>query len=753
MFMPPSQKRKKAKAKSGATPQTVRVDPRESAITQRLQRANQQWQAGQMQQAEHLYRQVLDQDPDNAQAYSMLGIMAGQSGQMDRAIQLTEKAIQLAPRTSTFHYNLGIMFKECGRLAEAVASYQKAVATKPDHGPALYNLGNALQALGKVAEAMSCYRQVVTIMPGHAEAHHNLGILLAQSGLSQEASTCYRQAVSLAPDYAEAYTNLGVVLAEMGQLEEAEACHRRALSLKPDLADAHYNLGIVFKDQGRFDAAIGAYRAALALQPDEAEILNNLGNALGETGQYDAAIVVYRQALALQPDTTELLNNLGNALAAIGQLDEARACHQRVITLAPDDVQAWNNFLLNLQYAPVPSPAALLQQYLQFAAQFEAPLRPSWESHANTRDPEKRLRIGYVSADFRQHSVAYFIAPILAQHHRERVEVFCYYNHKRRDDFTRRMAATAEHWTPCFAMSDEQLARRIRADHIDILVDLAGHTHGNRLLVFARKPAPIQVSWIGYPDTTGLAAMDYRLTDIHADPVGHSEQWHTETLCRLPNSFLCYTPPPDSPAIVTPPVQESGMITLASFNNLSKINEEVVALWAAILLALPAAQLLLKSWQSSCESVRHRLWQLFARQGVAPEQIRFASLTKSAYEHLGLYGSVDIALDPFPYNGTTTTCEALWMGVPVITLAGTRHAARVGVSILSTLGLAECIAANKEDYVQRAVQLATDRDRLHLLRATMRERMSASPLLDAKGFTCDLEAAYRAMWRRWCLAQ
>jgi len=711
-----SMKRKKAKTKTAAGQRGIRPGPRELPVSQAFELASSYCQTGQTQQAENIYQQILLRDPDNAQAYSLLGILAVQAGNMERAIQLTRKAIEIDPDIANFHYNLGIMLKKQGRLAEAAASYRQAIALKPDFDNALYNLGNALQTDGQFDEAITCYRQVVAIRPGHAEAYNNLGILLKEAGRFDEANFYFRQAISSAPDFAEAHSNLGLLLQEMRQLDEAESCQRRALVLKPDLTEAHYNLGIILKKKGQFDEAIECYRKALALEPDACEVLLSLANALW----------------------------------AIGQLDEALTCFRKVLAGSPDNVPAFNNVLLSAQYAPVPSPPDLFQQYQQFAEHFEGPLKKRWEVHANTPDPQRKLKIGYVSADFRAHSVAYFIEPILANHSRVQVEIFCYYNNRHQDDITHRLAACADHWIPCAAMSDEQLVQRIRADRIDILVDLSGHTDGNRLLVFAGKPAPVQVTWIGYPDTTGLTAMDYRLTDDQADPTGETEQWHSETLFRLPNCFLCFAPPADSPAIAPPPAAATGRITFASFNNLTKVNEATIRVWATILRELPTAQLLLKSTQSSCASVRNRLWHLFAQAGVTQERIQFAEYTKSFSEHLGLYGSVDIALDTFPYNGTTTTCEALWMGVPVITLAGTRHVARVGVSILSTIGLDECIAASEEEYVRRAVTLARDQERLTALRHAMRARITASPLCDAPGFTRDLENAYRTMWQTWC---
>jgi predicted O-linked N-acetylglucosamine transferase (SPINDLY family) len=714
-----SLKRKKAKSKIGQGQETVRIGPQEMPIPQALQLANSCLQSAQVHEAEHIYRQIVSKNPDNAPAYSMLGILAGQSGNPDRAIRLTQKAIRLEPNTARFHYNLGIIYKEQGRLSEAVASYRKAIALKPDFENALYNLGNALQAQGQVDEAIACYRQVAAIRPDHAETYNNLGIMLREARRFDEANDCYRKAISISPDFAEAYSNLGLLLQEMDRLDEADSCLRKAVTLKPSLPDAHYNLGIVLKKQGQLEEAIDCYR----------------------------------KALSLKPKAYDVLFSLGNALSAIGQPEEALAAFQEIITDSPGNHLAWSNFFMNAQYAAVYSSSVLFQQYLRFADEVEAPLRKGWESPANIRDPERRLKLGYVSADFREHSVACFIEPILAHHGKEHFEIFCYYNHRQEDSTSRRLAACADHWTPCADMSDEQLAQRIRADKIDLLVDLAGHTNGNRLLVFARKPAPIQVTWIGYPDTTGLTAMDYRITDNYADPLGKTEKWHTETLLRLPGCFLGYAPPPDSPPVVSPPVKNTGRITFASFNNLTKVNEATVRIWAAILRGLPDAQLLLKSTQSSCESVRNHLRRLFARMGVEQERLCFANYIQSFSEHMGLYGMVDIGLDPFPYNGTTTTCEALWMGVPVITLAGTRHVARVGGSILSTVGLGECIAESEEEYVKKALTLAADHDRLCRLREIMRERISASPLGDAEGFTRNLEGAYREIWRTWCFSR
>jgi predicted O-linked N-acetylglucosamine transferase (SPINDLY family) len=388
---------------------------------------------------------------------------------------------------------------------------------------------------------------------------------------------------------------------------------------------------------------------------------------------------------------------------------------------------------------------------LDFAKRWEAPLATLVQPHPHDRSPERRLKIGYVSSDFRQHSVAWFIEPVLAHHDRERFEIFCYANLFQEDAVTERLKAHADHWRKIYGLPDELAAQQIRADQIDILVDLNGHTAENRLLVFARKPAPVQVTWLGYPNTTGLSAMDYRLTDGFADPVGMTEPFHSETLIRLPECFSCYQPPRDAPAVSELPAKEKGYITFGSFNKLTKVTPEVMATWARILQAVPGSRLALQSAGLGEDAMQQMVREAFAGLGITPERLELHGHDRSQKTHLERYRNIDIGLDPFPYNGTTTTCDALWMGVPVVTLAGKVHAGRVGVSQMSNLGLTELIGQTPEEYVAIATRLATDRERLGALRKELRSRMTASPLMDAPRFTTNLEQAYRGMWKDWCL--
>ena len=368
-------------------------------------------------------------------------------------------------------------------------------------------------------------------------------------------------------------------------------------------------------------------------------------------------------------------------------------------------------------------------------------------------DPGRRLRVGYVSNNFREHSVAFFVEALLASHDRSKVEIFCYADIMLADEFSGRLRRHSAQWRVITGQSDAQVAELIRQDAIDILVDLAGHTARNRLLVFARKPAPVQVTYLGYCNTTGLSAMDYRFTDALADSPGTTEHLHTEQLVRLPDCAWCYRPPDASPAVETPPVLRSGHITFGCFNARPKITGEMLALWARLLLEMPASSLLLKNVGFGEPSARQHTRDLLAKAGIAPERVELVGRVPTLAGHLATYARVDIALDTFPYHGTTTTCEALWMGVPVITLAGRTHASRVGVSLLTTTGLPELVASSPDEYVKIAAALATDVPRLAALRTTLRTRMASSPLMDASRFARNVEAAYRQMWRTWCAKQ
>ncbi len=546
--------------------------------------------------------------------------------------------------------------------------------------------------------------------------------LQASAGAHAASVELYRECLELQSQDSRIWCNFGAELDAVGRTDEARSAYRRAIDLDPGLAQAWYNLGRLLQIAGQTAESENCYLTAALRVDASAErqlwllIYNNLGLLLYKQGRPQEAVALYREALA------------GYAQAA----------------------DLYSNLLLTMQYAGGYTQAESLAEHLEYARCFEAPLMKEWHAHPNARDPGKRLKIGYVSPDFKAHAVAFFIEPVLAHHDHVRMEVCCYCNHTVSDAVTVRLKSLVEQWHDISAIDDVRLAEQIREDGIDILVDLAGHTAGGRLQTFARKPAPVQVTWLGYPCTTGLAAMDYRITDVHADPAGVSEANYSETLFRLPDTFDCYAPPCDAPEVGVLPAIAQGYVTFGSFNNLAKLSAEVRALWAQVLLAVPGSRLLLKSVPLADTATRQRLIGDFAEYGVGEERLILAVAEATHFSHLNRYHEVDIGLDPFPYNGVTTSFEAMWMGVPVVTLAGSSFISRMGVTMLTNLGMTELIADTPQGYVAIAARLAGDIDRLAALRAGLRDRMANSPLTDARRFTLNLENAYREMWAKWC---
>lgn len=604
---------------------------------------------------------------------------------------------------------------------------------------------------GRVAEAAAQYQAIVARRPGHAEAHNNLGNLLSQAGQSAEAMAHFRQALAANPESPSAHTNLGAELYKSGEtsdLEQALTHLRRALAIDPGFIRAYNNLGSVYTALGRQAEAIDCLQRALALSPHYAQAHSNLGNSLQELGRLTEALVHLQRAVELQPTLPEAHYNLARALIDAGQVAQAITSYGQALTLRPDFPAARSNLLMALHYDPAQPPEQIAAAHRLFGQLYTRPIVLTPPIAA--RDPERRLRIGYVSQDLRNHSVAYFIEPILTSHDRSRFEVIAYADVGRGDAITARLRGLVDGWQDIHGLPDAEVAALIRRDRIDILVDLAGHTGGSRLMVFTHRPAPVQVTYLGYPDTTGLPAMDYRLTDAWADPPGWTEHLHTERLVRLPQGFLCYRPPDEAPPVSALPAAATGQITFGSFNNLQKLNARVIATWAAILHAVPGSRLLIKARLLGMDAARQATADLLARQGIDGARVSLLPAAASVAEHLACYSQVDVALDTFPYHGTTTTCEALWMGVPVVTLAGKTHETRVGVSLLTGVGLPDLIAQTPEAYVAIAAQLAEDVPRLEALRTTLRQRVQESGLLASVPFTRSLEARYREMWRAWC---
>jgi len=644
-------------------------------------------------------------------------------------------------------FALALQHHQAGRLAEAEALYRQILAAHPDHADTVHHLGIIAHQQRRHDIALELIRRATVLAPDSPSIHFNLGEVCRLTNRQDEASAHYQRALQLRPGFAEAHIHLGHALRDLGRSEEAVTAYRRGLELNPEHAVAQHSLANMLREQGQLDAALAAYRRALELKPDYAVACNDLGGTLAMLRQFDEAVSTLRRALELKPDYAEACNNLGGVLVQIGQFEEAATLYARAAALHPHDPAILSNLILVMPLCPACDDQSLLWEQVRWNHLYVEPLRPSRQPHTNDPNLQRRLRIGYVSADFRSHALSFFIAPLLESHDRAACEIHCYASVPHPDAVTVRLRQAADVWHEVHALSDAQLAQLVREDGIDILVDLAMHTADHRLLVFARRPAPVQVSWLAYPGTTGVETIDYRLTDRHIETLDPGHDGFGGRAMGLPDAWCCYAPIEEFPAVGPLPAARNGTVTFGSLNQFGKVHEELLRSWATLLERVPRARLLIVCPEGQAQD---RTRALFAKHGITPDRLELVPPCPWA-DYTCLFGRIDIALDAFPWNGMTTTCHALWMGVPTVTRAGTSAASRGGSSPLQTVGLSEWIGQSEEEYIHIAAERAADLPRLSDLRATLRARMQASPLMDAPRFARNIEAAYRTMWRRWCL--
>jgi predicted O-linked N-acetylglucosamine transferase (SPINDLY family) len=690
----------------------LEIDPASSES--HLRYAHALYDFGRWPEAQSALMRALHLDPSNAQAHALLGNVLRRLGQLDESLASQTRALHLHPEAAEFHNNLGMVLKEQGRHAQAVDAFHQAVALRADFAEAYNNLGNTLRLAGRLDDAIAAYSKALE----------------------------YR------PDSAHVLTNYGNILRQRGRLAEAVGAQLRAVKIEPGLADAWCNLGSALRARGHVDEALAAYAKALELKPDCPEILSNLGNVLNDKGLIDQAIEHHRRAIQVKPNSFEAHSNLGAALSAAGQLDQAIASFRRAIEIEPGNHELHSNLVYTILFHHEYDGARILAEHRQWAGKFAAPLSREISPHANNADPARRLRIGYVSPDFRLHPVGRFLLPLLAHHDHKSFEIVAYSSVRRRDPITDRLQSYVDDWQNVVGLSDAEAAQKIRADGIDILIDLTLHMAQNRMLLFARRPAPVQATWLGYVGTTGLPAMDYRISDPFLDPPGQGDDFYVEKTLRLPHSFWCYPRPDVSPEINDLPALQGSHVTFGCFNNFCKVTAPTLGLWAVLLLQVKNSHLVIHANSGAHqEAVRQR----FISAGIDGSRIRFVA-SQRMEDYFAQYQQLDLALDPFPYGGGTTTCDALWMGVPVVTLAGQTAVGRAGVSLLSNLGLPELIAQTPEQYLSIARDLAMDLPRLARLRRQLRPMMQSSILMDAPRFAADMETAYRQMWVNWCAA-
>lgn len=749
-----------------------------SMSTEWIGRAVTLMRAGQAGQAERLCREVLRADRRQPAALHLLGVIALQRDDVDGALGPLGQAVAAAPDFADAHATLGTALARLGRHAEAVEAFRRALHLRPDQLPILVNLGIALSVLGRFDEAETAHRRVVELDPNFVEGHNNLALVLRERGRLEEAEAAFRRALALRPNQPAVWTNLGTLLCDRERFDEAVDAHRRAIALAPNNADARHNLGLALRAKGDIPGAARSYREAIALDPrmaavplnlgtkfdndheaeaviaaleqaigaapTNADLFSNLGTILRHRDRLDEGIAHLRHAIALDPSDANTWNRLGGALLQSGETEEAQASFRRGTELAPDDVYIFSNWLLSLQYRPGITAAELDREHRLWDQRFAITPTPHY---ANRRDPARPLRVGFVSADFGRHPVGFFLLRLLENHDREAFRAIAY-SDRFPDPVTEQLKAAADEWHDIRGETDDALVERIRSDDIDILFDMAGHSGQNRLRCFARKPAPIQITWAGYVGTTGLAAMDYVMADrFHVSPDGNAH--YGERILRLPNDYICYAPPGDAPDVAPLPAAANGFITFGCFNNPAKINDPLLDTWGEIMKRVPESRLFLKYNGMADTVTRQRVGDRLAEHGIDAARLIFESRSPHA-QLLAAYGRVDIGLDTFPYSGGLTTCEALWMGVPVVTVTGATFAGRHSTSHLSNVGLTETIATDVDGYIATAAALAGNLDRLAGLRATLRERMAASPLCDGPRFASDFETALRGAWQAWC---
>ncbi|MBF0094020.1 MAG: tetratricopeptide repeat protein, partial [Alphaproteobacteria bacterium] len=643
---------------------------------------------------------------------------------------------------------------EMGRLEEARLYFERALESKPDDTVLLNNAGSVLTLLGLHGEASALFEKALRLDPGYGKARWNLAASLCGHGNALlpaspgEAEALYRRAVEVLPEFVEGHYNLGVLHGERGRLAEAARCYERALSLQPDHFEAALNLGEVLSRLRRHDEAWRVLAPLPERRPDDAKARVALGNAHLGLGRFDEAVASYERALALSPDCGGALNNLGGVLQILGRFDDAVACYRSALTANPDDVTAHRNLLAAILYNKGWSEDDRFAEHRRFAEAHVRDVPPDDASFADRVDPDRRLRVGYLSSDLRDHSVARNLLPVIEARDPARSEVFFYAEVGAPDAMSGRFRALADGWRSTVGLDDRAVAGMIRADAIDVLVCLAGRFDDNRPLVAAYRPAPVQVSYYDAA-TSGLGTMDALLTDRVMTPRGGRERF-SERPVRLP-TFYVHGPMDDAPDVVPPPMRANGYPTFGCFNSPAKLGDDVLLLWAWVLQRVPAAKLRLKYRNMfASSSLAERVRAVMGAQGVSPDRLLLEGGDDDGFSHLSLYGGVDIALDPFPFNGSTTTFESLWMGVPVVTLLGTNLMGRWTASMLTAIGRTDLIARTPEAYVDLCARLCADPDRLGEWRRSMRSTVAASPLCDAGGRGRQVDRVYRALWRKWC---
>lgn len=727
------------------------------------------------------YGSALALNPDYSMAHGNLGAAYFKLGRYNEALECYRRALMVAPYDAEAHNGLGQCLQAVKRHDEALAAFRSAVVWKPQFAAAHSNMGSALLHLNQPSEAVLSFRKALALEPDSAAAHTSLALALTAARQVQEAEAMHLCAVELAPSSIAQLHSFGDFLKGARRYDEAIALYHQALLLEPLNVVLHNAIGMTRQEQGELDLALDSYRKILEINPDsaigwcnigsvqqirklfkearqsyeralaiEARFAGahfNLGSCLMESGLFLDAMASYAIALEIEPHYRQAHVNMSAAQSNLGRTEDAIATCRQALMINPQWDTVHSNMLFLLSHSARLDGAALLAEHRAFAEQFEAPLRASWPPHANAREPQRRLRIGFVSADFNNHSVAHFITPVLENLvGSAELEMFFYYNNHVNDYVTERLRSLGSGWHDVDKLPDDELAALISADGIDILIDLSGHTGHNRLLTFARKPAPLQASWIGYPGTTGLDAIDYFVTERFLFPDAQLEDDFTESFAYLPASAP-FLPSSDAPEVNSLPALGNGYVTYGSFNRANKLSLEVIALWARLMAATPDSRMLIGGISTDEDENKIAAW--FAASSIGRERLIFERRS-GMKTYLALHHRVDLCLDTFPYTGGTTTLHALWMGIPTLTLSGATTPARVSAALLSHVHLQAFVAHDADEFVQKGILAANDLNLMASLRGSLRQLLANSALGQPALIADGLKTALRVMWQRWC---
>lgn len=669
------------------------------------------------------------------------------NGEFSEAELILQELLKSHPGHPVIFFQLGLNAYRMANLEGAADWLKKATDAKPDYVDAHYSLALVQKAQGHIEDAIASNQTALNWNPAHAGAHFNLATLFQSLRQTDEAMASYQKAIDHKPDYVQAHNNLGSLLVQLGDIEGAIDRYLKALSLQPDHAPAHTNLASAYELNGEREKALEHIQKSISLSPGDAEAHNNLGILLKKMGRLEDAVSSYRHALQLNPSYADAHHNLGGVLQDLARLDEASAHFKKALEFKPDHFMAWDNRLFLMLYDYEKTGEDILAEARKWEAlQNPAPRQPTY---TNSPEPDRVLRVGLVSGDLRRHSVSYFLESILPEFDQTRIDLFAYATSDIEDDMTSRLKKIVPHWRNVAALSDRELIQEIQRDQIDVLVDLSGHTTDNRLAVFHQKPAPVQVSWLGHNSTTGLSNIDYYVGDACLTPACDRNHY-SEKPWALPDIWVCFSPPDEAIEPAPPPCLASGQVTFGSFNNLAKVSPQTIECWSQILKAVPDSRLFLKAWHLKEPSVRKITRDRFSSHGVDPDRIEMKGFSADRLGHFSEYQKIDMALDPFPYSGVTTSVEALWMGRPVLTLMGHRNSGRAGTSINKTIGLKDWIASSPQEYLDKAIAFAGAPDELGHLSSGLRTRLIESHVCDAPRFARNLERALREMWQIWC---